>query len=131
MHLVRQGLARTYRFVGYIDERLRLQYAEICPVDAESDIINGCLCILIGGLGLILRVRDQVFRPAKIGDELSGSETLAKAMISQAVSRWLDQRVVLQELTVTASNSALIVDLVYRAAGTQDPRRLRFERKGG
>jgi phage baseplate assembly protein W len=59
------------------------------------------------------------------------TETLAKAMISQAISRWLDQRVVLQELTVTTSNSALIVDLVYRVAGTQDPRRLRFERKGG
>lgn len=59
------------------------------------------------------------------------TETLAKAMISQAMSRWLDQRVILQELTVTASDSALIVDLVYRAAGTQDPRRLRFERKGG
>jgi hypothetical protein len=59
------------------------------------------------------------------------TETLAKAMISQSISRYLNERVILQELTVTASDSALIVDLVYRPAGTQDPRRLRFERKGG
>ena len=59
------------------------------------------------------------------------TEALAKAMISQAISRWLDQRVILQELTVATSDTALIVDLVYRVAGSQDPRRLRFERKGG
>jgi phage baseplate assembly protein W len=59
------------------------------------------------------------------------TEALAKAMISQAISRWLDKRVTLQELTVTRSDSALIVDLVYRVVGTDDQRRLRFERKGG
>jgi phage baseplate assembly protein W len=59
------------------------------------------------------------------------TEALAKAMISQAISRWLDKRVTLQELTVTRSDSALIVDLVYRVVGTADQRRLRFERKGG
>ena len=59
------------------------------------------------------------------------TEALAKAMISQAISRWLDKRVTLQELSVTRSDSALIVDLVYRVVGTADQRRLRFERKGG
>ena len=59
------------------------------------------------------------------------TEALAKAMISQAISRWLDQRVTLQELTVTSRDASLIVDLVYRVVGVQDQRRLRFERKGG
>ena len=59
------------------------------------------------------------------------TEAMAKAMISQALARWLDRRVTLQELTVTAENGSLIIDLIYRAAGVDDPRRLRFERKGG
>ena len=59
------------------------------------------------------------------------TEALAKAMISQAISRWLDQRVTLQELTITSLDSSLIVDLVYRVVGLPDQRRLRFERKGG
>jgi phage baseplate assembly protein W len=59
------------------------------------------------------------------------TEAMAKALISLAISRWLDQRVTLQELTVTTQNSSVIVDLVYRVAGIEDLRRLRFERKGG
>jgi phage baseplate assembly protein W len=59
------------------------------------------------------------------------TEAMAKAMISQALSRWLDRRVTLQELAVTSKDSSLIVDLVYRVVGVDDVRRLRFERKGG
>ncbi len=59
------------------------------------------------------------------------TEAMAKAMISQALSRWLDRRVTLQELTVTSQNSSLIIDLVYRVVSVEDLRRLRFERKGG
>lgn len=59
------------------------------------------------------------------------TEAMAKALISQAISRWLDQRVTLQELTVTTESSSVIVDLVYRVIGIDDLRRLRFERKGG
>jgi uncharacterized protein len=59
------------------------------------------------------------------------TEAMAKALISQAISRWLDQRVTLQELTVTTESSSVIVDLVYRVVGIDDLRRLRFERKGG
>jgi phage baseplate assembly protein W len=59
------------------------------------------------------------------------TEAMAKAMISQAISRYLEQRVTLQELTVISQDGAIIVDLVYRVAGVEDPRRLRFERKGG
>jgi phage baseplate assembly protein W len=59
------------------------------------------------------------------------TEAMAKAMISQAVGRWLDRRVVLENLTVVSRDATLTVDLVYRIAGTDDKRRLRFERKGG
>jgi hypothetical protein len=59
------------------------------------------------------------------------TEAMAKAMISQALSRWLDKRVTLQELTVTSQSGSLIIDLTYRVVGSEDPRRLRFERKGG
>src|SRR5688500_11341971 len=59
------------------------------------------------------------------------TEAMAKAMISQALARWLDQRVTLQDLTVTSRGATLTVDLVYRVAGTEDRRRLQFERKGG
>lgn len=59
------------------------------------------------------------------------TEAMAKAMISQALSRWLDRRVTLQELTVASQNASLIIDLVYRVVGVNDFRRLRFERRGG
>ena len=59
------------------------------------------------------------------------TEAMAKAMLSQAIGRWLDTRVTLEELNVASRNETLIVDLVYRIAGTDDRRRLRFERKGG
>jgi uncharacterized protein len=59
------------------------------------------------------------------------TEAMAKAMISQAISRWLDTRVTLEDLTVLSRESTLTIDLMYRIAGTEDRRRLRFERKGG
>lgn len=59
------------------------------------------------------------------------TEAMAKSMISQAVGRWLNTRVTLEELTVVSRDSRLVVDLVYRIAGSDDKRRLRFERKGG
>lgn len=59
------------------------------------------------------------------------TEAMAKAMISQAISRWLDKRVILEDLTVASRDSALVIDIVYRVAGSDDRRRLRFERKGG
>ncbi len=59
------------------------------------------------------------------------TEAMAKATISQALSRWLDKRVTLQELTVTAQDASLVMDLVYRVVGVEDLRRLRFQRKGG
>lgn len=71
-------------------------------------------------------VRRLVFE----GSGLTAS-AMAKAMISQALSRWLSERVAVEQLEVTGVGEALVVDLVYRPAGSPDSRRVRFERKGG
>lgn len=55
----------------------------------------------------------------------------AKATISQALSRWLGERVTPEELIVESNNETITVDLKYRVAGTADQRRIRFERQGG
>lgn len=59
------------------------------------------------------------------------TEAMAKAMVSQAISRWLGQRITLDDLTVEARHETIAIDLKYRIAGTEEQRRLRFERKGG
>lgn len=71
-------------------------------------------------------VRRLVFEGA--GDV---TEAMAKATISQAISRWLIDRIVLEDLNVEVRNETILVDLKYRIAGTQDSRQVRFERKGG
>ena len=71
-------------------------------------------------------VRRLVFESAD--DTTAG---LAKAVITQSVSRHLGHRVTLEELTVTARDSTIEVDLKYRIAGTEDTRILRFQRRGG
>jgi hypothetical protein len=43
----------------------------------------------------------------------------------------LGQRITLEELMLEVQNETIAVDLIYRIAGTEDQRRLRFERKGG
>jgi hypothetical protein len=71
-------------------------------------------------------VRRMVFENA---DETTAGVT--KAVITQAINRWLGHRVTLEELTVTVTNETIEVDVKYRLAGTDDARVLRFQRKGG
>lgn len=71
-------------------------------------------------------VRRLVFESAD--DATAG---LAKAVITQSVSRFLGHRVTLEELAVTAEDSTITIDLKYRIAGTEDTRVLRFQRRGG
>jgi uncharacterized protein len=59
------------------------------------------------------------------------TEAMAKAMISQAISRWLSDRIILEDLNVEVRNETILADLKYRIVGTQDSRQVRFERKGG
>jgi len=71
-------------------------------------------------------VRRLVFEAA---DEATGA--MAKANITQAVSRWLGHRVSLEFINVKVENSTISVDIKYRLAGSQDSRVLRFQRNGG
>jgi phage baseplate assembly protein W len=56
---------------------------------------------------------------------------MAKAMISQALTRWLQERVTVDAVDVHADDVTLNVELTYRIAGTDDPRQITFQRSGG
>ena len=56
---------------------------------------------------------------------------MAKAVIAQAISRWLGHRITLEELEVAVENETIEVEIKYRISGTEDTRVMRFERKGG
>lgn len=56
------------------------------------------------------------------------SAGLSRAIISQALSRYLGQRITVQTLDVTAEESTLAVDLRYQVIATGEARQLRFER---
>ncbi|MCP4403248.1 MAG: GPW/gp25 family protein [bacterium] len=71
-------------------------------------------------------VRRLVFENA---DETTAGMT--KAMLTQAISRWLGHRITLEDLTVNVENEKIEVAIKYRIAGTEDTRVMRFERKGG
>ncbi len=71
-------------------------------------------------------VRRMVFENA---DDTTAAVT--KAVITQAINRWLGHRVTLEELNVTVTNEKIEVDVKYRLAGTDDITVLRFQRKGG
>jgi uncharacterized protein len=63
----------------------------------------------------------------------NASETIAgltKARITQAISRWLGHRVILEDLQVTIDNSTLEVQIQYRITGTKDSRIMKFQRNG-
>ena len=56
---------------------------------------------------------------------------LTKAMLTQAISRWLGHRITLEDLTVVVENERIEVEIKYRIAGTEDSRIMRFQRSGG
>lgn len=62
-------------------------------------------------------------------DEATGGMT--KAMLTQAISRWLGNRITLENLTVNVENEKIEVDIKYRIAGTEDSLVVRFQRSGG
>jgi uncharacterized protein len=63
-----------------------------------------------------------------INDTTAG---LTKAMLTQAISRWLGHRITLEDLQVQAENETIDVELKYRIAGTEDTRVIKFQRSGG
>jgi phage baseplate assembly protein W len=59
------------------------------------------------------------------------TEAMAKAMLSDSLSRYMGHRITVEELTVESVESTIQIDLTYRIAGTTDSRQLRFQRAGG
>ena len=57
--------------------------------------------------------------------------SLTKAMLTQAISRWLGHRITLENLQVRVQNETIEVELKYRIAGTEDTRVMKFQRSGG
>ena len=72
-------------------------------------------------------LRRLVFEPAS--DTL---RNVVKARITQALSRWLGQRLTVEMLEVTWDSSAatLEVTVQYRPAGSPDSRVVKFQRSG-
>ena len=71
-------------------------------------------------------VRRLVFEGAS-----ESSTAVAKATLTQAISRWLGHRINIVELTARFEESTIAVDLKYKIAGSEDTRVIRFEREGG
>lgn len=62
-------------------------------------------------------------------DDTTGA--MVKALLTRSISRWIGNRVTLEDLTVIIENETIAVDLKYRIAGTEDTRVLKFQRGGG
>ena len=56
---------------------------------------------------------------------------MAKATITEALSRWLGTRLTVQSLSASVEQSTITVDIQYVVVGQTDVRRLRFQRNGG
>ncbi len=69
--------------------------------------------------------RKLIFEPTS--DVLRG---VTKARITQAIGKWLGQRVTLENLDVTFSGELVEVEIKYRPAGSEDSRILKFRRTG-
>ena len=59
------------------------------------------------------------------------TEAMAKAMLSDSLTRYMGHRIAIEELVVDTYESTIRIDLKYRIAGTAETRQLRFERTGG
>lgn len=70
-------------------------------------------------------LRRLVFEPTG-----EASRGVTKAMITQAIARWLGERVKLEALEVMVKESTIDVEIKYRIAGTEDSRIMRFQRVG-
>jgi Bacteriophage baseplate protein W len=101
-----------------------------CVATREEHIADEVLQLILTALG------ERLFQPA-VGtnvrrlvfdnvDEVTAGIT--KSTISQALARWLADRVELEELVVAAEASTITVDLRYRPAGSPDTRVLRLQR---
>lgn len=70
-------------------------------------------------------VRRLVFENA---DETKSG--LAKAVITQAISKWLGQRISLEDLTVSIQNETIEVAIKYKVTATGESKVMMFQRSG-
>lgn len=56
---------------------------------------------------------------------------MVKAVINQAISRWLGDRMTLQDLAVDIQNETVKVTIKYAVTGTNDSKVLTFQNMGG
>lgn len=103
--------------VATLDEHVRDEIVQLLLTNPGERVVE----VELGG-----GVRRMVFENA---DDATSAVT--KAVITQAINRWLGHRVTLEELNVTITNSQIDVDVKYRLAGTENSTLLRFQRKGG
>jgi len=55
---------------------------------------------------------------------------VTKARITQALSRWLGQRLTVELLEVTFAGEHIEIEIKYRPAGSADSRVVKFQRTG-
>lgn len=113
----RVGSDGRMKTVGTLDEHVRDEIVQLLLTNPGERLVE----VEFGG-----GVRRMVFENT---DETTAAMT--KAVITQAINRWLGHRVTLEELNVTVTNSEIDVDIKYRLAGTENSTVLRFQRKGG
>jgi uncharacterized protein len=105
----------------------------VCVGDREQHVGQEVVQLILTGVG------ERLFQPA-VGtnvrrlvfeslDEVTAGIT--KSTITQALARWLGERVELEELVVETEASTITVDLRYRPAGSVDSRVLRLQRTDG
>jgi phage baseplate assembly protein W len=58
------------------------------------------------------------------------TETITKARLTQAVSRWLGNRVSVVDIDVKFENETIEVNIGYRIAGSEGVRVMKFQRDG-
>ena len=56
---------------------------------------------------------------------------VTKAIMTQAIARWLGDRLKIEDLSVNIENERIDIEIKYRIAGTEDSRIMRFQRSGG
>ena len=58
------------------------------------------------------------------------TQAMAKALLTEAIGRWLGQRLELQELAVEVHEETIEIQIKYQLAGAEETRALRFQTRG-
>lgn len=56
---------------------------------------------------------------------------MTKATLTQAISTWLESRIIVEDLDVAVENNRLEIFIKYRVRGSEDTRIIRFQKSGG